>query len=923
MVHCPSVLSKQVKRRPEPRSESEETEEDMSSDDEYVAEKPKSKSGQFKRHPHSSSSDSDSGVSESSRHRRKRLHRASVSPGPSSQPNLKRKSTAQLPPPKRKKSMSVNASDDPTRKYCLGKLEDIFRDVFLRYPNVLIPDIEEGGGEEPNMKRIEKRPDELTDEEKEQILRRARDFATELEQCVYDIYCEPDKQGNPHAGGKYKDRFRTLQFNLSKADRVAIHRRMAFGNISAKEISVMTSTDLADEETKQHIKIAEQEALEHSILQKSTVPRAKITHKGLQDIEDINGELVAIREREREREREQEEEERRERERMARLRAVQTHQRQRTASLSVPPESPVVPQQSPTWGAPPPVPPHAITSASPKEETPSPTTPLRSPISTLFMHTPSELTVRNTELELNLDDLINIDEDSSAQESTAPDSSVVPPSPVSQDTPSPPDVTEKSPEEQTNPLPSPQQTTGISPFAARQSFDLTKIWSGPNAESTSPISPSSPKSPQVVTEEPKDIVMESDTIQGAEDHDFDMFLEEKEPPAPPPPPPVEPKFEDLPLVWTGKVSEIGMPLDASMQETTVTARQLGGRTIDEKLWKTLFPTEVLRIDGRVPIDSSCQFLLQTRMNPAKELIAVAFSPSDDDSGQSFKAISDFLIGKNRHGLIFPWGQRPREYCPGRELYLVPLQAADPLPECIELLDDLKLPKERTNNYMIGVWVLYKGKLAPLPTMPPPPFQTMLPPLTANITSTLFGNPATTPATGLDTTALAKEVATLTPEQIQNVLRTLASTAQVSSGQPPPPLLHPMPTMPIMPPPQPWNSQPPLPPPATYPNPPYRPPMPIPPSQPPGPPIPHGPAVPPPAPPASYDRSDQRDFRRDSRPPGQGHDRSDRGSRGRQRGRGRGRDGGSSPPRRPVDSGWPRRTWGDGGGGGPPSPGRRW
>jgi len=47
-----------------------------------------------------------------------------------------------------------------------------------------------------------------------------------------------------------------------------------------QEMSTMSSTDLANEETKQSIKIAEKEALEHSILTPTTVPRAKITHKG-------------------------------------------------------------------------------------------------------------------------------------------------------------------------------------------------------------------------------------------------------------------------------------------------------------------------------------------------------------------------------------------------------------------------------------------------------------------------------------------------------------------------------------------------------------------------------------------------------------------------------------------------------------------
>jgi len=91
-----------------------------------------------------------------------------------------------------------------------------------------------------------------------------------------------------------------LQFNLSKPDRVVIHRRIATATISPKELSIMSSTDLANEETKQSIKILEKEALEYSILPKTVVPRAKLTHKGLQQMEDIHGQRVRERELEHE-----------------------------------------------------------------------------------------------------------------------------------------------------------------------------------------------------------------------------------------------------------------------------------------------------------------------------------------------------------------------------------------------------------------------------------------------------------------------------------------------------------------------------------------------------------------------------------------------------------------------------------------------
>ena len=340
-----------------------------------------------------------------------------------------------------------------------------------------------------------------------------------------------------------------LQFNLSKVDRVIIHQRITSGNISPKEISLMSSTDLADEETKQSIKIAEKEALEHSILQKPTAPRAKITHKGLQDIEVVNGEASSAHEIERHREQEQEEEERRERERMARLRTVQ---RQRTASVSVPPESPTI-LQSPSeqWGAPPPVPLHAM---SPSDEAAS-SAMSRAPF---FTNTSLSATAAEpssfSEPELNLADLINIDDE---QETAAGITSSSPPNrpaivkavePLSSST----DTSFTTP-----------VLTGISPFAARpraSSFDLNALWNAPrNEPSTTPteaLPPPTAASTEVQSHDSndKDDNMDLES-QEANDQDFDMFLEEKEPEAPAATQVVtQQNVEVLPPVWSGKVS---------------------------------------------------------------------------------------------------------------------------------------------------------------------------------------------------------------------------------------------------------------------------------------------------------------------------------------------------------------------------------
>jgi hypothetical protein len=327
-----------------------------------------------------------------------------------------------------------------------------------------------------------------------------------------------------------------FQFNLSKQDRVVIHKRIASSNITAKELSLMSSTDLANEETKQSIKAAEKEALEHSILQKTKAPRAKITHKGLQDIEDVNMEAGSSRDME------DEEEEKRERERKERLRATQAQAQQRRASInqsSVPPDSPIVPQ-TPTWGAPPTLP---VNAGDPSEKTHG---------GPIFVHTSAFSPP--VEPELKLADLINIDEELSPQEISDPA-----PLPASPARPFDGSASQTSPVVKSM---SPVATTGISPFAAASSkpelgarptsFDLNSLWTAPKANTTAHST-----SPQPTAEGPKDTIMDNEVHdQEADDQDFDMFLDEKDDKNGGTNNSMESQqaaFENLPQVWSGKV----------------------------------------------------------------------------------------------------------------------------------------------------------------------------------------------------------------------------------------------------------------------------------------------------------------------------------------------------------------------------------
>ncbi|EIN06001.1 hypothetical protein PUNSTDRAFT_145392 [Punctularia strigosozonata HHB-11173 SS5] len=774
--------------------------EDDASEDEYVEENGKP-NGKGKRTTRRLSLSSESDTEPTTTKRRSSSAKAESS-GPSPSPGasvLKRKSSnAPQPTPKRRKSSSAatttsTASDDPARVFCLKKYQELFCKIFLQRPHVapsptVGPEEESTDHLQDSANKLQAvKPEELTSEQKADIETRANAYAAEVEQCTYEIYAEPGKDGKPHAGPKYKDRFRTLTFNLSQPDRVVLHERIASSHLNPKELSQMSSTDLASEEAKQTMKQAEKEALEHSILQKTLVPRAKITHKGFEDIEDINGEMAKARERE------QEDDERRERERLARLRTAES--RAGPTSGSVPPESPVTPHtpQTPSWGAPPPLPVHVVAS---------PTDGLgrRPPVNPLFVPSGSDLmTPIGAEPELNLADLINIDDE------IASPSEVLSTSITQSDT-----AAAQSPAIEQQQQPSSSSITGISPFAANvsrpetrersASFDLNSLWTGAkHDEQGEGAQPSVAR--QVADEPPKDGGLEPEGLAGeAQDQDFDMFLDDEDTVKEPESSndheisgPREQDFAASPPVWSGKIS---MPLDSTVpQETPVIARQMGGRQLGHSspLWQTLFPSDHLRIDGRVPVDKSAAYLLQTRMNPTKEVIAVAFS---SDGGDSLQTLIDYLIAKGRHGLIFPWGNRPKDHHPGREMYIVPLLASEPLPDYMELLEELCLPKQRIANYLIGLWILVKGKLAPPPTPSVPLATTSAVPAPQPQGSPAPHPPSSAPSSSND---LATQVASLTPEQIQEMLRALASSGLAIPGsQPPgPPIIPPAP--PLIPP----------------------------------------------------------------------------------------------------------------------------
>lgn len=326
-----------------------------------------------------------------------------------------------------------------------------------------------------------------------------------------------------------RERFRMLSFNLAKPDRVALRKGIASGRITPSQLNVMSSTDLANEQTKHEIEVAEKEALEHSILQRVTAPRAKITHKGLETIEDVAGHRNTDIQKEEEEQRM--EIEKREREKLAKLRSIGQSESSPTSLRDASPLSAALMSPNHTrssWGFPPALPTHALQHLDDQPPLGSPTTS-RPSVRPLFVPTVNDFS--SVEDGLNLADIINMDDDGPTQdaEMTSPESPFQRSEAHFHAQPSSSIATQEivapsgpSPFAATRPLESPKRT----------SFDLNALWTG-SEKTGSPVEskPALETRSVDIPDESREEAMDIDSVDDNDDRDFDAILEQNEKPA--------------------------------------------------------------------------------------------------------------------------------------------------------------------------------------------------------------------------------------------------------------------------------------------------------------------------------------------------------------------------------------------------------
>ena len=84
----------------------------------------------------------------------------------------------------------------------------------------------------------------------------------------------------------YKERFRSLAFNLKDQRNVSLHERITSGQLPAQDMVHLSNEALANDSIRQATEKAKRQALEQAILHEhADGPARKITHKGEVDIE--------------------------------------------------------------------------------------------------------------------------------------------------------------------------------------------------------------------------------------------------------------------------------------------------------------------------------------------------------------------------------------------------------------------------------------------------------------------------------------------------------------------------------------------------------------------------------------------------------------------------------------------------------------
>jgi hypothetical protein len=90
-------------------------------------------------------------------------------------------------------------------------------------------------------------------------------------------------------------------------------------------------------------------------------------------------------------------------------------------------------------------------------------------------------------------------------------------------------------------------------------------------------------------------------------------------------------------------SALGRPTIVKVHSHLIAGRPTGFE--DPAFWANLFRSDSLIIEGRIPIPASESYLINSRLNSGRELVAVSFTTLERTDRQSYEEICDGLLAK--------------------------------------------------------------------------------------------------------------------------------------------------------------------------------------------------------------------------------------------------------------------------------------
>jgi Transcription factor S-II (TFIIS), central domain/SPOC domain/PhD finger domain len=115
---------------------------------------------------------------------------------------------------------------------------------------------------------------------------RAESLGLEIEHALYTAYATSE----PSFGAEYKNRFRSISFNLKDSKNSSLRERVLSGTLTPDQLVRLSNEDLANQELKAQAEKIRVEGVAQAVLKVQSGPRIRRTHKG----EELVGEDTTV-----------------------------------------------------------------------------------------------------------------------------------------------------------------------------------------------------------------------------------------------------------------------------------------------------------------------------------------------------------------------------------------------------------------------------------------------------------------------------------------------------------------------------------------------------------------------------------------------------------------------------------------------------